>query len=313
MKHVFIINPVAGSHDQTKETEEAIKAVLGDEAVVHVTKAHLDAFEFVKQWLATSSEAVRFYACGGDGTLNEVAHAAMNHENASVACYPIGSGNDFIKVYGTATDFRDLKALVAAEDQVIDLLKIKDARGTQDEISINVVNLGFDSQVVANMALYKGKCSGEKAYRKGVLKAFFSHFGFDGTFSVNGSLFHTTPFMLASFANGTTYGGGYKTAPLADPADGSLEFCLVDKLSRLSFVQMLGDYKAGKHLSSSRKVFKTHIHYARAQEVSVSLRAPLTVSIDGELFDYQDFTVSVLAHALRFAVPVNCSEGGNHE
>ena len=45
---------------------------------------------------AKSGQPVRLYACGGDGTLNEVVNGAASHPNAAVTHYAGGSGNDFV-------------------------------------------------------------------------------------------------------------------------------------------------------------------------------------------------------------------------
>lgn len=44
--------------------------------------------------IAKRGESVRFYSCGGDGTLYEVVNGAYKYPNAEVASLPLGSGND---------------------------------------------------------------------------------------------------------------------------------------------------------------------------------------------------------------------------
>ena len=47
--------------------------------------------------IAETGENVRFYACGGDGTVNEIANGIAGFPNAAMTCIPIGTGNDFLK------------------------------------------------------------------------------------------------------------------------------------------------------------------------------------------------------------------------
>ena len=56
---------------------------------------------------------MRIYACGGDGTLNEVVNGAAGFDNAAVTCVPKGTGNDFLKLFGPRFRelFYDLEAL----------------------------------------------------------------------------------------------------------------------------------------------------------------------------------------------------------
>ena len=66
---------------------------MGDACVLYTTKAVGDATAYVRAWCAQHlGEAVRFIACGGDGTINEVFNGAVGQENVSVSCYPCGSG-----------------------------------------------------------------------------------------------------------------------------------------------------------------------------------------------------------------------------
>ena len=100
MKHLFIVNPVAGGKDRREYVaEQARRALEGSEDAyeVYVTTAPMDACARIAAE-AASGEELRVYACGGDGTLNEVVNGAAGHANAAVTHFPGGSGNDFIKI-----------------------------------------------------------------------------------------------------------------------------------------------------------------------------------------------------------------------
>ena len=111
MKHILVINPAAG-HTNSKprilEEVEPLRASYDIE--IYETKAKGDATDFVRRTIKANPETpMRFYSCGGDGTLKEVANGAVGAENASISCYPCGSGNDFVKYYGGAANFSFLK------------------------------------------------------------------------------------------------------------------------------------------------------------------------------------------------------------
>ena len=117
MKHVFIINPAAGKQDSTVEVAAAIRAVCverGLEYDILPTEYPKHAVELVKKKAVEyAGEAIRFYACGGDGTLNEVAAGAAGLANVSITHYPCGSGNDFIKLFGVdCQSFKKLENLI---------------------------------------------------------------------------------------------------------------------------------------------------------------------------------------------------------
>ena len=76
MKHLFLINPAAGSYDRTKAvTRQILECCQGLDYRVEISRGPGDCFRLARQ-AAKSGEDYRIYACGGDGTLNEVAAGA---------------------------------------------------------------------------------------------------------------------------------------------------------------------------------------------------------------------------------------------
>ena len=119
MKTVFIVNPHAGTENNAAKLRSAIQAL--DEASsceLYVTQEAGDATRFVERWTEKHpGEKVRFVACGGDGTVNEVFNGAVGKPNVSVSCYPCGSGNDFVKAFGGAERFMDVGKLITVKTQ----------------------------------------------------------------------------------------------------------------------------------------------------------------------------------------------------
>ena len=77
MRHVFLINPAAGKYDRTGEFTQTIRAACeGLDYEILVSRAPGDCTH-IAQAAASSGEPVRLYACGGDGTLNEVVNGVI--------------------------------------------------------------------------------------------------------------------------------------------------------------------------------------------------------------------------------------------
>ena len=114
MKHVFIINPTAGKSDSRQkiyDMAEALRTKHDLDVQCILTKKQGHATE-IAQRLCDSGEELRFYACGGDGTANEVANGIIGYDNASMTVIPVGTGNDFLKNFGDDLDkFRDAENL----------------------------------------------------------------------------------------------------------------------------------------------------------------------------------------------------------
>ena len=99
MKHIFIINPTAGKTDSRQkiyDMAESLRQKHGLDVQCILTKKQGHATELAKK-LCETGEALRFYACGGDGTVNEVANGIIGYDNAAMTVIPVGTGNDFLK------------------------------------------------------------------------------------------------------------------------------------------------------------------------------------------------------------------------
>ena len=299
MKHIFIVNPCAGAESAENIIREKLKNENFDEDFeIYITKKSLDATEYVQKCCEEApNTAFRFYACGGDGTLNEVASGAVGHANAEIACYPCGSGNDYIKYYGEITDFT-LKRLKNGTVTPIDMICVN------GKYAVNACHFGFDSYVAQKMArlrrkaLIGGKNSYTTAVACGVLRAMKN----DYSVEVDGELLNPDgKMLLCTVANGGYVGGGYHCAPRSDNADGLLEVCFVKPISVIKFLKLMGTYRRGEHLGNPK--FEKYIEYRQAKTLAVKSPRPMPVSLDGEVEIYTEFSVGIEPHAVKFVVP----------
>ena len=142
MKYVFIINPNSGKKelkDSLLNDLEKYKEKLDYE--IYISKKEKDATLYVDDYCKKNKEDIIFVACGGDGTINEVVNGAINHRNAIVTCYPCGSGNDFVKIYGGKEKFLNLENILSGIETKIDVMKVN------DKYAVNVTNFGYDAEV----------------------------------------------------------------------------------------------------------------------------------------------------------------------
>ena len=297
MKHIFVVNPAAGTADSTESIRDTLAAYDGKlEYEIYVTSGEKDATAFVKSRVAEGGE-LRFYACGGDGTINEVASGLVGAENASLAVYPVGSGNDFIKYYGTRDDFLDLDSLIEGEEEAIDVIRVG------DRYSVNVCNFGFDTTVARTMIAVKHKkiIGGKRAYVTGVVTAVIKAMKNKCEVYADGEKLNEEKLLLCTIANGKYVGGAFCCAPRSVNDDGFLEVCLVKPISRFKFIKILPVYTDGKHLDDER--FRDDIIYRRAKKVEVVAPEGFCISLDGEIVENNRFTAEVVEKAIRFVVP----------
>ncbi len=296
MRHIFIINPHAGEHNAYEPTINALKPFMDKfDIEIHKTGHQKDATEFIKDYLKShpTSEEVRFYSAGGDGTLNEVVNGVMGFENASISVYPSGSGNDFVKSLPNPLNYLDFEKLLNAKNKKIDVLLINN-----DLYCVNVCNFGFDA-IVAKTANNLKKQGKKNAYTKGIVKALFNGMKNEITVEVDGKVLNPTgKLLLANGANGAYYGGKYKCAPNYVLDDGLIEVCLVKPVSVFTFLKLVKKYSLGEHLTDKR--FEKYITYLRGKSIKMYSKNPFVVSIDGEIIAGTEFTVEILEKSLNF-------------
>ena len=127
MKHLIDFNPSAGNNG----TAEAFRALIkekfaGLDYEVYETEGPRSVIPFLRKYLKEQKDTVRVYACGGDGTVHEVANGLVGADNAELAILPIGTGNDFVKTYGVTNEeiekYRHFEPLIKGEAKPIDSL-----------------------------------------------------------------------------------------------------------------------------------------------------------------------------------------------
>ncbi len=302
MKHVFVINPVAGKSLAEKELVPKINKIqetLDVEIETYITKGFLDAEKFVRLRSQTG-EAIRFYACGGDGTLNEVINGAYGYDNAEVGVIPIGTGNDFIKTFTNQGYFSDLERQIKAESMVVDLM---DYNG---RLCANVCNIGFDSEVADKIATLKTYplIGGHMAYGIGILQQFFNKMGEIFRIELEDGEVIEKTMLLVAIGNGSFYGGGFMALPLASRVSEMLDICIVNKISRLQFISLIKDYKKGKHTENPK--FKDCVIYRKSRFAHIYGTKEFKLCVDGEITLTRDVKLQVVPKALKFAVPLGC-------
>ena len=306
MKYVFIVNPHSGKRESEKEVIPHIHSYFEDkklEYAVDITEYPMHAAEIVDGYLkAEPKQKFRFFACGGDGTLNEVVTGAAEHANAEIACFACGGGNDFVKCFDVPDDnFRDVAKLVESESTPIDLLKVN------DKYCINIVSVGLDADISNAVIKYrKAKfLRGPMAYNLALLECILKPIGKNLKIEIGDDIVLENKYVLAVAGNGNFYGGAYRATPEAKLDDGIIDIVTVDKMSLPRVASMIPVYKKGEHLVDGRIIDKLadKLTYYRTDKIRISSNKAFIVNIDGERFSTDNLNVAMMKKALRFVVP----------
>lgn len=293
MKHLFLINPAAGSHDRTKEYTAAIQqACRGLDYRIEVSGAPGECTRLARQ-AAESGEDYRIYACGGDGTLNEVAAGAAGYPNAAVTVFSGGSGNDFVKLFSQPEAFRDIHRLLDAQVAEFDMIRCN------EDLALNICSVGLDARIGTDVASYKRipLLQGFRAYIASTVVNVIRGIGEHYVVEINGETVDGEQTFVC-ICNGRFYGGGFNPVPEADPCDGKLDVLLVKKISRLQVPFAIGKYKNGRY----KELHKLAKHYL-TDRVVVRCDRESAINLDGELRRSKEAVFTVAEEKLHFFYP----------
>ena len=121
MKYVFVVNPNSGKSELKNNLNEQLKNKDNLNYEIYTICSAEEAIKLVKNCCENTKEDIVFVACGGDGTINAIVNGAIGYENAIVTCYPCGSGNDFVKIYGGKEKFLNLDNIINGIEKILSL------------------------------------------------------------------------------------------------------------------------------------------------------------------------------------------------
>ena len=322
MKHLIVLNEKAGHEKDVAAFKNLVNSAFeGLDYEIYTTTGPRSVIPFLKEYLQNKKENVRVYACGGDGTVHEVANALVGFENAELAIYPVGTGNDFVKTYSKARDyksiveskmgekrFQNFKALITAESQPIDLSKITGDSLKEPLYSINVINFGFDAIVGAMGNYYKehGIPNDAKPKEKNDPYTYalnhdaMKHGRFNDTIVyADGEKLNEKQLLLSTLAQGQFVGGKFWCAPKSDNTDGLIDVCVLKTMTFLGLGMIIGTYTKGGHLNRKRR----KIVYRRAKKVQVVAPKDIDLCVDGEMIKGKEFEIEVCPKAIKLVIP----------
>lgn len=303
MKHIFIINPAAGKTDSRQRiyrAAELLRQAHGLDVECMLTKSPGHAAELTRG-IAAQGGGVRFYACGGDGTANEVANGTAGFENAAMTVVPIGTGNDFLRNFGAdAALFADPENLWNGETKKLDLI---DCNG---RLCLTIACSGVDARIARDVHKYSATpmLDGKASYIASLVVNFlFKGIGSHWTVQIGDETLEDRDFAVVAVCNGRYYGGGFMPVAEASMTDGVLNTLVVKQVSRARFLQFVGPYGNGGY-----DQFPRFARCFTAPSVRItSEKNDVVTCLDGECFTSGDVLIRLSDKKLNFFGPAGCS------
>ncbi|MDX6272573.1 MAG: hypothetical protein QOD28_3796 [Acidobacteriota bacterium] len=253
-------------------------------------------------------------ACGGDGTISEVANGILaSGADAELGILPSGTGGDFRRTLDLPKRVRDAAAaLRTGRSARVDVgrVEFQDRVGARAErYFLNVASCGMGGEVIRRVeenasgwlaSASRRVAGGQAAYALASLQAAVSF----GRPTLRIQLDERPEFRLAvanlCVANARYFGGGMKIAPGAKLDDGLLDVVAVGDLDTLKILTNVYRLYLGTHLGMRE------VQHAPARRIRVSADRPderVLIEIDGELSGTLPATFEIIPRALRIRRP----------
>ncbi|MBM3162027.1 MAG: diacylglycerol kinase family lipid kinase [Chlorobi bacterium] len=277
-RYTFIFNPAAdkGRAFRKEPWLKSRVSALGDASLV-TTEYAGHAGEIA---LAASHKCDFLVACGGDGTLSEIANAVAGSD-VVVGVLPIGSANDFIKTIGYAGTLHEaFQECLAGSSRKVDLGHVVFNRGER-RYFVNSLGIGLTGRIARKVKLATW-LKGEISYVYALLSVFVGYAPVKMHIKItapDGVLELHEPVFAFSVSNGKVEGGRFRIAPEADPADGLLDVCILKSIPKRSFPGYVVKYLRGNQIKDPL------VLYCKASCVEIMVPDTETMHMDGEVFE----------------------------
>ena len=304
MQHVFLINPHAGKQNHAARIyamAEHLRTRHGLCCTCLLTSRPGGAESLARE-TAQSGDPVRLYACGGDGTVSEVANGIAGYPNAAMTVIPSGTGNDFLKNFGPdAARFSDVESLWDGPSFPLDLI---DCNG---RLCLTIACSGIDAQIADGIDQFRRipLLHGRASYLCSVaVNGLLRPLGHAWTVTLDG-VPQTGKFALVSVCNGRHYGGGSTPVPEARMDDGVLETILVKNVPKRTFARLFPAYSAGEYWK-----FPHIARMVTSRQVVITAspgEADIVTCLDGESLRSREVRLVLAEKRVNFFGPKGCS------
>lgn len=288
MKRALLIwNPAARKAPAYEKLRAALDAASGWEIALEPTAAAGHATDLARRAAADGLDAA--IACGGDGTVNEVANGLAGSATA-LAVVRGGTANVWAKeVRIPKKPLQALRLLTEGETRVIDLGR------ANERYFLCMAGIGFDAFVVNAVHGGMKRRLGAAAYIAHGIRAAIGYKAVDAQLQIDEQP-RTSGLYWMLLGNTRSYGGVVDITRWASVDDGQLDMLLLRKggLVRLAWFGVLAALRRHRNYAN--------VTYEKIGDVSIATPS-LPVHIDGEYVGETPMRFDVAPASLRVIVP----------
>lgn len=235
---------------------------------------------------------------GGDGTLHGILNGIYGKE-LKLGIIPLGHGNDVARSLKIPKDIdRAVNIIKNGKSEKFYLGEIEKIGTNIKEYYFSVVGMGFDVRVIEIVEKQKLKDKYSSwAYNIGTIKALFSYKSPLIKAKYDGEQLDIKV-MMFSIGNSTTYGGGMKITPKADPQKDFFNITYLRQMSIPKFLWHFPKVFSGKHI----KIIK-YVSNFNAKEIEIDYSPRGKIIADGELLDLLPAKITKAEYKQEIIVP----------
>jgi YegS/Rv2252/BmrU family lipid kinase len=309
---LVIVNPKSASGSTENRWAQAasdLRAHFGAFQVAF-TKKQGDGILLAKRGAEQGRKFI--IACGGDGTINEVANGILESKaDIELGVLPSGTGGDFRRTLGMPANTRDAaQDLKNGETKLVDVGRATFLNHSGEEVSryfLNVASFGLSASVIERVKtknkfdwlphdLLRGKATFAVSTLQEVLDLNFTSVRVKID-EKEEKILNTINFAVA---NSRYFGGGMKIAPDASINDGFFDIVNIGDMKTAKILLNAYTLYAGSHLSLEEV---KHIHAKRVEVKPVDAKKEIYLETDGELPGKLPAIFEIVPEALKVRVP----------
>lgn len=294
-KAFLIANPVSGTK-MWQDKQHLIVASLSTyyDLTVLTTSKEVNGIALAKQAIKEQPDII--IACGGDGTVTEVA-SVLVHTKCRLGIIPLGTANALAHV------LMGIKSKIIPVEQACDLIidgqtSLIDTAYCNDELMLLLAGIGFEHSMIEKADREAKNKSGQLAYLNGFLQAFGEQKAQVLTIKLDDNeptQVSTNSFIVANAAPFTTLlaqGGGQP-----DHSDGLLDvnWLIPNKengTTVLSIAELMFSSITQTHLAINS-------HHTNAKRVEVSAEQEIKYVVDGEVKTSNKLVITISPGSLN--------------
>jgi diacylglycerol kinase (ATP) len=279
---------------------------------VRFTKKRGDAMSLATEAAREGSKFI--IACGGDGTISEVANGIIESGvDAELGILPSGTGGDFRRTLEIPTRTRDAaEVLRTGKTELIDVGRVTFVSHKGEEMTrhfLGVASFGMSAEVVDRVKhggpdwLPKNTprwLNGRVSFAVSMVQTALKTSAARVILQIDESRERRLTVTNLCVANARYFGGGMKIAPDAKLNDGKFDVVSIGDIGTVKILTNAPKLYAGSHLSMD------NVDHLLAKKIVArpdSKERVVSLEIDGELPGRLPATFQIIPRALRLRVP----------